>query len=95
MQRCVSFALDRIWGDVAREGSHAEGLLHLAAFCFYLPLGIMGPLINSDVFERGLAAGEHRKDTMGWPAWWGVLAAQSLRSPLRRLCFVGSAGRRR
>lgn len=49
--RCVSFALDRIWYNVERE-SVANSLLMLTAFCFYLPLGVMGPLVSSKTFKE-------------------------------------------
>jgi len=50
--RCVSFSLDRIWGKVEREQGLWEGILMLTAYCFYLPLGIMGPLITSKTFKE-------------------------------------------
>ena len=49
--RCVSFSLDRIWGRVEREESTLEGLTMLSAYSFYLPLGIMGPLVTSKTFK--------------------------------------------
>ena len=49
--RCVSFALDRIWYNVERETA-ANSLLMLTAFCFYLPLGVMGPLVSSKTFKE-------------------------------------------
>ena len=49
--RCVSFCLDRIWGRVEREQSLLSGFIMLSAFCFYLPLGIMGPLVTSKKFK--------------------------------------------
>ena len=51
--RCVSFCLDRYWGRVEREPSLVEGFTMLTAYCFYLPLGIMGPLVTSKKFKEG------------------------------------------
>ena len=45
--RCVSFALDRLWGRTAPEPGLMAGLLNITAFSFYLPLGVMGPLVTS------------------------------------------------
>ena len=53
--RCVSFSLDRIWGNVEKE-SLLQGLLMLVAFCFYLPLGIMGPLVTSKTFKQSFSS---------------------------------------
>jgi len=50
--RCVSFCLDRLWGRVEREASLTSGFFMLTAFCFYLPLGIMGPLVTSGKFKE-------------------------------------------
>ena len=50
--RCVSFSLDRIWGRVEREQGLVEGFLMLSAYCFYLPLGIHGPLVTSRTFKK-------------------------------------------
>jgi len=52
--RCVSFCLDRIWKNVEREKSVFTALVNLTAFCFYLPLGIMGPLITSKQFKEAI-----------------------------------------
>ena len=41
----------RIWGRVEREQSLISSFLMLSAFCFYLPLGIMGPLVTSKKFK--------------------------------------------
>ena len=49
--RCVSFCLDRIWGRVKREEGFTSGLIMMSAYCFYLPLGIMGPLVTSKKFK--------------------------------------------
>lgn len=49
--RCVSYCLDRIWGRVQREEGVISGLVMLSAYCFYLPLGIMGPLVTSKKFK--------------------------------------------
>ena len=49
--RCVSYCLDRIWGRVEREEGVMSGLVMLTAYCFYLPLGIMGPLVTSKKFK--------------------------------------------
>ena len=45
--RCVSFALDRLWGRTDPEPGQLAGLLNITAFSFYLPLGVMGPLVTS------------------------------------------------
>ena len=50
--RCVSFCLDRYWGRVERETSIVKDFTMLTAFCFYLPLGIMGPLVTSRKFKE-------------------------------------------
>jgi len=52
--RCVSFCLDRIWGRVPTESSIIESFMNLTAYCFYLPLGVMGPLITSKEFKEGM-----------------------------------------
>jgi hypothetical protein len=31
-----------------------KGLLKLTAYCFYLPLGVMGPLVTSSCYEASL-----------------------------------------
>ena len=49
--RCVSYCLDRIWGTVEREEGVISGFVMLTAYCFYLPLGIMGPLVTSKKFK--------------------------------------------
>jgi len=49
--RCVSFALDRIWYKVEKEGL-ATSLLMVTAYSFYLPLGVMGPLVSSKTFKE-------------------------------------------
>ena len=41
----------RIWGRVEREQSLISSFLMLSSFCFYLPLGIMGPLVTSKKFK--------------------------------------------
>eukprot|EP00092_Neocalanus_flemingeri_P032713 GFUD01035582.1.p1 GENE.GFUD01035582.1~~GFUD01035582.1.p1 ORF type:complete len:532 (+),score=158.44 GFUD01035582.1:59-1654(+) len=53
--RCISFALDRIWYKVERE-TVVTSFLMLTAFCFYLPLGVMGPLVSSKTFKDSFAA---------------------------------------
>ena len=53
--RCVSFALDRIWYKVEKE-TVVTSFLMLTAFCFYLPLGVMGPLVSSKTFKDSFAA---------------------------------------
>ena len=50
--RCVSYCLDRIWGRVEREEGLLSGFVMLSAYCFYLPLGIMGPLVTSKKFKE-------------------------------------------
>jgi len=49
--RCVSFSLDRIWGLVPPEPT-GLAFLHLVSYCFYLPLGIMGPLVSSQTYRE-------------------------------------------
>jgi len=49
--RCVSFALDRIWHKVEKE-TLLSSLLMIIAYCFYLPLGVMGPLVSSKIFKE-------------------------------------------
>ena len=49
--RCVSFALDRILYKEKRE-TLLSSLLMLTAFCFYLPLSVMGPLVSSKTFKE-------------------------------------------
>ena len=53
--RCVSFALDRIWYKVERE-TVATSLLMITAYCFYLPLGVMGPLVSSKTFKESFTS---------------------------------------
>ena len=48
--RCVSFALDRILYKEKRE-TLITSLLMVTAFCFYLPLSMMGPLVSSKTFK--------------------------------------------
>ena len=50
--RCVSFCLDRFWQRVEREPSLVTAFTMLTAFCFYLPLGVMGPLVTSKKFKE-------------------------------------------
>ena len=50
--RCVSFCLDRHWSRVERETSLVSAFIMLTAYCFYLPLGIMGPLVTSKKFKE-------------------------------------------
>lgn len=52
--RCVSFSLDRLWNKVEPEDNFWSGYLHLTAYCFYLPLGVMGPLVSSRKFKESL-----------------------------------------
>ena len=56
--RCVSFCLDRYWGRVERETDLTTGFAMLTAYCFYLPLGIMGPLVTSKKFKDGAERAE-------------------------------------
>ena len=49
--RCVSFTLDRILYKEKRE-TLITGLLMVTAFCFYLPLSVMGPLVSSKTFKE-------------------------------------------
>ena len=53
--RCVSFALDRIWYKVERE-SLVTSFLMVTAFSFYLPLGVMGPLVSSKTFKESFTS---------------------------------------
>jgi hypothetical protein len=59
--RCVSFCLDRIWGNVVKEKSVIQSFIHLLAYSFYLPLGFMGPLITSKQFKEGIES-KHKLD---------------------------------
>merc|ERR1719239_2075871 len=52
--RCVSFCLDRVWGRVDRESTIFTSFINIIAYCFYLPLCIMGPLITSKQFKEGM-----------------------------------------
>ena len=56
--RCVSFALDRILYKEKRE-TLLTSLLMVTAFCFYIPLSVMGPLVSSKTF----------KESFKKPAW--------------------------
>ena len=51
--RCVSFCLDHIWKDV-KEESRIWKFIQLIGFCFYLPIGIQGPLLNYKDYKAGL-----------------------------------------
>ena len=53
--RCVSFALDRIWYKVERENL-VTSFLMVTAFSFYLPLGVMGPLVSSKTFKESFTS---------------------------------------
>ena len=52
--RCVSFCLDHIWREVHEE-SRLWKWIQLIGFCFYLPIGIQGPLINYIDYKRGVS----------------------------------------
>lgn len=54
--RCISFSLDRIWGEVPSDEGLIQSFLKLTAFCLYLPTGVMGPLITYKRFEESLHA---------------------------------------
>ena len=54
--RCVSFCLDHIWKEVHEE-SRLWKWVQLIGFCFYLPIGIQGPLINYLDYKRGVSTG--------------------------------------
>lgn len=73
--RCISFALDRIWGEVKSDEGYVQSFLKLTAFCFYLPTGVMGPLITYKKFEESLEAHPKQIDR----AWVLDAAIQSFR----------------
>ncbi|TRY71751.1 hypothetical protein TCAL_01035 [Tigriopus californicus] len=54
--RCLSFCLDHLWGHVPWESSHLHGLVNMLAYCFYLPVGLGGPIINYDTFYQGITS---------------------------------------
>ena len=49
--KCVSFALDRILYKESKEKTLLSSLLMVTAFCFYIPLNMMGPLVTSQAFQ--------------------------------------------
>eukprot|EP00095_Tigriopus_kingsejongensis_P004127 maker-scaffold122_size333723-snap-gene-2.43 protein:Tk04127 transcript:maker-scaffold122_size333723-snap-gene-2.43-mRNA-1 annotation:"protein-cysteine n-palmitoyltransferase rasp" len=53
--RCLSFCLDHIWDHVPTETSRMKGFVNMLAYCFYLPVGIGGPIINYEAFHHGLS----------------------------------------
>ena len=58
--RYVSFYLDHIWREVHEE-SRLWKWVQLIGFCFYLPIGIQGPLINYVDYKRGVSNYCHNK----------------------------------
>ncbi len=52
--RCVSFCLDHVWKDVPEEPLIWKKWFQLLGYCFYLPLGIQGPLINYKDYHVGI-----------------------------------------
>ena len=55
--RCVSFCLDYIWKEVPEEVGESKfwKFVKMIAFCFYLPNGIGGPLINYKDYHEGVS----------------------------------------
>ena len=55
--RCVSFCLDHIWKDVPEEAGESRlwKFVKMIAFCFYIPNGIGGPLINYTDYYKGVS----------------------------------------
>lgn len=53
--RCLSFCLDMIWGEVSPSQSAFKNFVNLLAYTFYLPLSIMGPLVNYKEFYNGVS----------------------------------------
>ena len=51
--RCVSFCLDHVWKEV-KEESRLWKFIEIIGFCFYLPIGIQGPLLNYKDYKAGL-----------------------------------------
>lgn len=54
--RCVSFCLDHIWKEVPVEAGESRfwKFVKMVAFCFYIPNGIGGPLINYKDYYEGI-----------------------------------------
>ena len=52
--RCVSFCLDHIWRDVHEE-SRLWKFVQFIGYCFYLPIGIQGPLVNYKDYKTGVS----------------------------------------
>ena len=63
--RCVSYSLDRIWGDVSSDESAVTSFAKLTSYCFYLPTGVMGPLITYKKYHDSLSAAVRPLDR-GW-----------------------------
>jgi hypothetical protein len=63
--RCVSYSLDRIWGDVSSDESAVTSFAKLTSYCFYLPTGVMGPLITYKKYHDSLWAAVRPLDR-GW-----------------------------
>ena len=72
--RCVSFALDRIWNKVERE-TLVTSFLMLTAFCFYLPLLVLAPLVSSKTFKDSFEKTPQPLDK----TFWVNILSQSLR----------------
>jgi D-alanyl-lipoteichoic acid acyltransferase DltB (MBOAT superfamily) len=80
--RCVSFALDRIMYKEKRE-TLVTSFLMVTAFCFYLPLCVMGPLVSSktfkDSFEKPLQPLDKRfcvnilRQSLRYAVWFTVI----------------------
>ena len=51
--RCVSFCLDHVWKEVNEE-SRLWRFIQLIGFCFYMPVGIQGPLLNYKDYKANL-----------------------------------------
>jgi len=54
--RCTSFCLDTIWSEDLRKRPMSTQMLHFSAYVFYLPVSVMGPIVNYDAFKEGVIA---------------------------------------
>ena len=54
--RCISFCLDRIWGEVEPKSAKVHDLIEMFTFCFYLPVNISGPIMIYKDFHDGFHA---------------------------------------
>ena len=59
--RCISFSLDRILYREKQDGA-ITGLGKMIAFCVYLPLVVMGPLVKSSAFKQSFEKLPEMKD---------------------------------